>query len=106
MPNSISQQPFMVSQQLGINKAPQKPNEPIAVSADKQDKNQPITLEVEVLKRGDKAAQTQADDIFAQANSYASVSPKVQQSLQAYQSLALSDKREALSDLMGIDLYA
>ena len=106
MPNTIIHQPFMVSQQLNINKAPQRPQDVNAVLADKPNKNQPITLEVEFIKRGDKAAQVQADDLFAQANSYASVAPKVQQSLQAYQSLALSDKREALSDLMGIDLYA
>jgi hypothetical protein len=34
------------------------------------------------------------------------VSDKVQKSLQAYESIEISLKKEALSQLMGVDLYA
>lgn len=47
-----------------------------------------------------------AEAMFSRENSYADLSGKVQKSLQAYESVEMSAKREVLSELMGVDLYA
>jgi hypothetical protein len=105
LPISSLNKGLLVSQKLAVNKDLQ-PNKALAVEADANQQNKAVTLEVALLKSGDNAAKLQADELFAQANSYAKVSPKVQQSLQAYESLEILSKREAISSLMGIDLYA
>ena len=106
IPFSVSNQALLVSQNLLVNKGVQQPDKQAQSVDDKKHNNKPVTLDVELLKRGDKVAQQQADDLFAQANSYAEVSPKVKQSLQAYHAIEISSKREAISSIMGIDLYA
>nr|WP_136249786.1 hypothetical protein [Ningiella ruwaisensis] len=59
-----------------------------------------------IIKLGSQQAFSDAEAIFSRANSYADVSSKVQKSLQAYEAVEVSLKREAVSQLMGIDLYA
>lgn len=59
-----------------------------------------------VIKSASNKAIADAQAIFARANSYADVSAKVQKNLQAYEAVEVSLKREALSQLMGVDLYA
>ena len=104
LPLQASNPVTLVSQALTINKQTAQPNKVTELN-DEQAKK-PVVIEAELLKRGDKASQQQADELFAQANSYAQISPKVKQSLQAYQSFDISNKRETISSLMGIDLYA
>lgn len=59
-----------------------------------------------VLKVTSKQNIADAEAMFARANSYANVSAKVQKSLAAYEALEISQKQDALSKLMGVDLYA
>ncbi|MBT1450948.1 hypothetical protein KJ365_08650 [Glaciecola sp. XM2] len=59
-----------------------------------------------VVRSGSKQAMSDAEAIFARANSYADISGKAQKSLQAYEAIEVSMKREAVSKLMGVDIYA
>lgn len=106
MPTLSHNQPLLVSQKLAVNKDLQQNNKILALEFEINRKNQSISADAQLLRRGDKVAETQADELFAQANSYAQISPKVKQSLHAYESLEISNKRETISSLMGIDLYA
>lgn len=59
-----------------------------------------------VLKVGSDKAMADAEAIFSRANSFSQISAQAQKSLQAYEALDLSMKREAVSELMGVDIYA
>ncbi|WP_371192873.1 hypothetical protein [Glaciecola sp. SC05] len=63
-------------------------------------------LKKHVVKTGSQQTMADAEAIFSRANSYADVSAKVQKNLQAYETVELSQKREAVSKLMGVDIYA
>lgn len=69
-----------------------------------------ITIEADFVQIGSSEVIAQADELFARANSYSKLvedySPKVQQSLQAYAALDVANKRDEISRLMGVDLYA
>lgn len=104
LPLQASNSAMFVSQSLTVKKQTAQANN--VTELNDQQAQKPVVIEVELLKRGDKASQQQADELFAQANSYAQISPKVKQSLQAYQSFDITNKRETISSLMGIDLYA
>jgi hypothetical protein len=69
-------------------------------------KDAPQEAKKQILNVGSEQAISDAEAIFARANSYSEVSGKVQKSLQAYEAIEVSLKREALSQLMGVDLYA
>lgn len=60
----------------------------------------------QILKAGSKQAMADAEALFSRANSYADVSANVQKNLQAYEAVAGALKREAVSQMMGVDLYA
>ncbi|MFC3120549.1 hypothetical protein [Agaribacter flavus] len=47
-----------------------------------------------------------AEDIFKRPNNYAHAPDKIQKQLEAYNNVAYAEKRETLSQLMGVDLYA
>jgi hypothetical protein len=68
--------------------------------------SEPQTAKNHLIRTGSSQTMADAEAIFARANSYAEVSAKVQKSLQAYEAVEVSLKREAVSQLMGIDLYA
>jgi hypothetical protein len=69
-------------------------------------KDAPQDTKKQIVKAGSQQTMSDAEAIFARANSYSDVSVKVQKSLQAYEAIEVSLKREALSQLMGVDLYA
>lgn len=70
----------------------------------------PVTLEADFIQAGNEYIQQQADDIFTRANEYTKLSdaysPAAQEGLRAYSSIELAAKREAVSLMMGVDIYA
>ncbi|WP_395342350.1 hypothetical protein PN836_000745 [Ningiella sp. W23] len=71
-----------------------------------QNKKQDAVEQQQVIKLGSAQARSDAEAIYAKANSYSEASSKVQKNLQAYEAVEVSLKREAVSQLMGVDLYA
>ncbi|MDT0593936.1 hypothetical protein [Glaciecola petra] len=72
--------------------------------------HQATVIEADYVRGGGEKAHKQADELLERANSYVESSYKlpftVKQSLQAYTSLDISQRQEALSNLMGVDFYA
>lgn len=72
--------------------------------------NQTSIIEADYVRGGNDKAHKQADELLERANTYVESSYKlpytVKQSLQAYTSLDISQRQEALSNLMGVDFYA
>ncbi|MGB3727068.1 MAG: hypothetical protein WA981_15060 [Glaciecola sp.] len=70
----------------------------------------PVVIDAEYVNAGNVKSAEQADELFSRANSYASMSESVslhvQTGLKAYTQHELSSKRDAISELMGVDLYA
>jgi len=70
----------------------------------------PVTLEANFLQTGSEDIQQQADDLFTRANDYSKLSDAysshAQAGLKAYTALELATKRDAVSQMMGVDLYA
>lgn len=69
-------------------------------------KDAPQDTKKQIIKTGSQQIMSDVEEIFARANSYSDVSAKVQKNLQAYEAIELSLKREAISQLMRVDLYA
>lgn len=67
-------------------------------------------IDADYVRGGGDKAHKQADELLEHANSYANLPQelpfKVKQSLQAYSALEISQRQEALSNLMGVDFYA
>lgn len=63
-------------------------------------------LSVDYLKSGSENTKSQADDLLTRANAFSELPQKVRHSLQAYKALELSEQRETIRNLMGIDFYA
>jgi len=59
-----------------------------------------------IVKLGSKQNMADAEAMFERANSYANVSAKIQKNIAAYEAIEVSQKRESLSQMMGVDLYA
>ncbi len=70
------------------------------------DKQSLKPLEGEYIKIGDSVGFAQAEELFEHTNRYAAMPSKVHNGLQAYTSIDMANKREALRSLMGVDLYA
>jgi hypothetical protein len=96
-----------INQRLFVNSdlGPAVPNSLRHANAETSE-DAPHDTKQQVIKAGSQQAMSDAEAIFARANSYSDVSGKVQKSLQAYEAIEVSLKREALSQLMGVDLYA
>ena len=97
-----------IQQNLYINGdkgSPKKPELDAKALSDNESSQQ-HEAKKHVVKLGSNQAIADAEAIFARANSYADVSAKVQKSLQAYEAVEVSLKREAVSQLMGVDIFA
>ena len=97
-----------VTQSVFVNKQSEqvKNNNPQQAS---QNKAQAVAIEGEFVKRGDQHTQHQAEDVFARSHEFAnmeSVSFSVKNGLQAYTSMDLAIKKDEISRLMGVDLFA
>lgn len=60
----------------------------------------------DVVKKGNIETMSNADDLLSRGNAYADASAKIQKNLDAYHEVASAAKRETLSQLMGVDIYA
>lgn len=63
-------------------------------------------LEGEFIKTGDSTSFSEAQHIFERAKQFSQMSSNAQNGLHAYTSLDTEKTREALRNLMGVDLYA
>jgi hypothetical protein len=97
-----------IKQNLYVNSDSKAPGQqkPIEKLANQSDAGEQGDSKKSVLKVGSEKAMADAEAIFSQANSFSQISVQAQKSLQAYEALDLSMKREAVSELMGVDIYA
>ncbi|MFC4699769.1 hypothetical protein ACFO4O_06325 [Glaciecola siphonariae] len=100
---STIKQSLYVNDELNATRKPRSPSQNNDASGSQTPASK---ISEQVIKTGSNQTMADAEAIFARANSYSDVSAKVQKNLQAYESVELSLKREALSELMGVDLYA
>jgi len=68
--------------------------------------NNATAIEGEFIKIGDSTSFMEAQDMFERAKQYANMTNNAQNGLQTYTSLDAENQREALRELMGVDLYA
>jgi hypothetical protein len=71
-----------------------------------QAKKTKAPIEGEFIKIVEHASFDQAENLFEHANQYAKMTNNAQNGLQAYTAIDTQNKRNALRDLMGVDLYA
>lgn len=100
---------YAMTQSMFVNKQAQSPQPPSAIKDPHSARNlsqKPAAIEGEFIKIGDSVTQDDAQNLFERANQYAQLSANAQNGLQAYTAIDTENKREALRQLMGVDLYA
>jgi len=75
-------------------------------STDPQTSSIPAKRNDPIIKYGNPESVADAQAMFSRANSYADLSSSIKKGLQAYESIDMSERQEALKQLMGVDIYA
>lgn len=80
-------------------------NDHQAASPAKLEDNLPTT-QVQLVRVGDDHAKEQADYLFERANAFAKLSTQGQRMILGYESVAREQQRDAVRQVMGVDLFA
>jgi hypothetical protein len=105
---------YPIAQSLFVNRqaesaaqqGPLKGGEKSLNNNDLHTKTKVSPIEGEFIKIGDMVSFNEAENLFDRAHQYAQMTSSAQNGLQAYTSIDVENKREALRRLMGVDLYA
>ena len=84
------------------NSQVKKPDEANIVDAELE---KPASLS-NVVQSGDNTSRVAADEIFERGRLYSEVMPNVQKQVNSYYSISVAQRKEEVSALMGVDIYA
>jgi hypothetical protein len=97
-----------ITQSIFVNKQNDKVNNK-ALGQPMNGEKTAAPIEGDFVRRGNQETHDKAQDVFVRNNEFAkmdNVSFSVKNGLQAYTSLDISNKKEEISRLMGVDLFA